>query len=71
MPLSGSPDVLAFDVAPGYRAECLPVAGGAACDPANAAAGEEDTALDRSFTLGTGADLPAGRHRPAAPVQRR
>jgi arabinofuranan 3-O-arabinosyltransferase len=54
VPMSGSPDVLAFDVAPGYRAECLPVAGGAACDPANAATGEEDTALDRSFPLGSG-----------------
>lgn len=51
---SPSPDVLAFDVNTGYRAECLSVSGPAACDPANQATGEEDGALDRSFTLGQG-----------------
>ena len=51
VPTAGSPDVLAFDVATGYHAECLPVAGAAACDPANVAAGEEDGELSRSFTL--------------------
>lgn len=59
VPLAGSsPDVLAFDTAPGYRSECLPVAGAAACDPATGAAGEEDGALDRSFSLGA----PRGYH---------
>ena len=51
VPVSGSPDVLAFDVAAGFRAPCLDVAGTGSCDPANAAAGEEDGALDRSFSL--------------------
>ena len=51
VPVTGTPDVLAFDVAPGFRAQCLDVAGAGSCDPANAAAGEEDGALDRSFTL--------------------
>ncbi len=47
----GSPDVLAFDVAAGVRAGCLTVDDRAACDPSFAAAGEEDGALDRGFTL--------------------
>lgn len=51
VPLSGTPDVLAFDAAAGYRAECLDVGGAGACDPGTAAAGEEDAALDRSFRL--------------------
>jgi arabinofuranan 3-O-arabinosyltransferase len=51
VPVTGTPDVLAFDVAPGFRAECLDIAGAGGCDPANTAAGEEDGALDRSFTL--------------------
>ena len=51
VPMSGTPDVLAFDVAPGYRASCLPVSGGAGCPADIAAAGEEDGNLDRSFRL--------------------
>lgn len=47
----GSPAVLRFAIAPGYRADCLAVPGGVACDPAWAAGGEEDSALDRSITL--------------------
>jgi arabinofuranan 3-O-arabinosyltransferase len=51
VPVIGSPGVLAFDTAAGYRAECLTVAGAASCDPTNRSAGEEDAALDRTFTL--------------------
>jgi arabinofuranan 3-O-arabinosyltransferase len=47
----GRPDVLAFDVAPGARPECLTVSGRAACDPSFESAGEEDASLDRTFTL--------------------
>lgn len=51
----GDPDVLAFDVAPGARPRCLTVAGRAACDPSFVSSGEEDDALDRTFTLTGGA----------------
>lgn len=52
VPVIGSADVLAFDVADGRRAQCLTVTAGAACSSEFAAAGEEDGALDRSFSLG-------------------
>lgn len=51
VPAVGSPAVIRFAVAPGYRSDCLAVPGGVACDPSWAMAGEEDGALDRSFTL--------------------
>ena len=51
VPVTGAPDVLAFDVNSGYHAACSPLAGGAACDPSQVTAGEEDGALDRSFAV--------------------
>ncbi len=45
------PDVIAFTAASGYRSQCATADGAAVCDPSWAAAGEEDDALDRSFSL--------------------
>jgi len=56
LPGGQSPDVFAFDVAQGYRSDCLAGRPVAACDPTLSQQGEEDQALDRSFEL----DQPAG-----------
>jgi arabinofuranan 3-O-arabinosyltransferase len=47
----GTPDIFAFDVSPGFRSDCVSVEGRPVCDPAIARQGEEDQALDRSFTV--------------------
>jgi arabinofuranan 3-O-arabinosyltransferase len=70
---NSTPDVLAFDVAPGYRAECISVSGRAACDPAIARQGEEDQVLDRSFTVSNDVSYRAAatvRFRPGEAVNR-
>ncbi|SHF59240.1 arabinofuranan 3-O-arabinosyltransferase [Jatrophihabitans endophyticus] len=46
-----APAALAFDVAAGQRATCLPVGHAVACDANAAASGEEDRVLDRSVVL--------------------
>ena len=51
VPDIGDPSVIRFAASSGHRAACLGVPGGAACDPAWARRGEEDDALDRTFTL--------------------
>lgn len=51
VPDVGSPTVLRFAVAPGYRSDCLTVSGSAFCDPELASRGEEDDSLDRAITL--------------------
>jgi arabinofuranan 3-O-arabinosyltransferase len=55
IPGASRPDLITFTVADGNRGECLTVNGTPACEPAWAASGEEDTSLDRSFTLSAGA----------------
>jgi arabinofuranan 3-O-arabinosyltransferase len=49
IPGTPDPDVVSFSVLNGARPPCLTVSGAAACDSSWAAAGEEDTALDRTF----------------------
>jgi len=51
IPNSGSPDQLVFAAAQGWRGDCLVVADRPACDPTFAQSGEEDSAIDRTFTL--------------------
>ncbi|HYU05149.1 MAG TPA: alpha-(1-_3)-arabinofuranosyltransferase family protein, partial [Jatrophihabitantaceae bacterium] len=51
VPGVGAPDVMAFDVAAGYRDGCLDVDGSPTCDAAIAASGEEDGVLDRTVRL--------------------
>ena len=54
VPSAADPSVLAFDTAAGYRSQCIEVAGQAVCDPSYRLNGEEDTALARTFTTGSG-----------------
>ena len=51
VPTAAAPELFAFDAASGYRGTCLDVAGQAICDPHYARQGQEDSAVDRSFTL--------------------
>lgn len=51
IPGASRPDLITFNVEDGYRSSCLTVDGTPVCDPSWAAAGEEDTSLDRTFTL--------------------
>lgn len=55
VPSPAAPDLFAFDVATGYRGTCLDIAGRAICDPHYARHGQEDSELDRSFTVPGGA----------------
>jgi arabinofuranan 3-O-arabinosyltransferase len=74
VPDIGTPDVIRFAASSGYRSSCLAVPGGAACDPAWARRGEEDDALDRTFTLTADRSYDVSatvRLLPGAPVERR
>lgn len=44
----------AFDASAGYRNRCLPLPVGPVCDPVYAAAGQEDSGIARSVTMGAG-----------------
>jgi arabinofuranan 3-O-arabinosyltransferase len=66
VPSKPAPDVLAFDVADGYRSNCIEVDGPAVCDRAYAQSGQEDARLDRSFRL-----AQAGSYDVAATVRLR
>jgi len=64
LPSKSSPDVLAFDAASGSRGTCVDVSQQAICDQSYTEHGEEDTALDRIFSLGA-----AGEYRLSATVR--
>jgi arabinofuranan 3-O-arabinosyltransferase len=51
VPDVGSPNMLAFDAAPGFRSGCLDIGGQPSCDGDTMATGEEDYAIDRTFQL--------------------
>lgn len=51
VPITQTPDILAFDTDPGQRGECITADGRPACEPSFVAAGEEDDNLDRAFNL--------------------
>jgi arabinofuranan 3-O-arabinosyltransferase len=63
-PSSADPDVLAFDVAPGQRDECINAARTAVCDGSYVRSGEEDADLERTFRTGT-----PGQYLPVATVR--
>ena len=74
VPDIGTPDVIQFSASSGHRAACLEVPGGTACDASWARRGEEDDALDRTFTLSSdhSYDVAATvRLRPGAPLYHR
>jgi arabinofuranan 3-O-arabinosyltransferase len=53
VPNSDVPDVMSFAVAEGNRPKCLTVSDSPGCESSFVRHGEEDTTLDRSFTLST------------------
>ena len=63
---SGPVAELTFAASSGFRSACLPSAAFTHCDPSYTAAGEEDSGIDRSFTLTSG-----GSYDPSATVRLR